>query len=440
VIVISVDTLRADHMPTYGYDLPTAPRMAEFAESAMIFDRCYAEASHTLLTHATLMTGVYPETHGVISNKSALPAELPTLAELLGQHGYQTAAFVNCGYFHPAFALDRGFETYDYHYDQERSVEGEQISFGRSAGQTNEKVFEWLDRASSDPFFLFVHYYDVHSDWGELPYEAPAAHRELFETARPPGFQTGDGEVSASQYLLRMNQQDKTFDEQEIAYVRSLYDAGISYTDSEIGGLLDRLRHKQLTDRSIVILLSDHGEEFQDHGKLLHTQVYDELVRVPLMISFPDGYHGAPGSRVNSLVQLSDIVPTLLDYLDIASPAAVQGTSFMPVLAKDEPQRRFAYFRNEDGSQCGIQDGRWKLILNGAEQSEVSLFDTGSDPAEIVDLAKREPDRVRALRAELETWRTRSLAQRPQSQDRPDLDERTLQQLESLGYVGGTEK
>ena len=137
IVLISVDTLRADHIPTYGYGRPTAPRIDEFARGATVFDRCYAESSHTLLTHATLLTGVYPETHGVVSSRSTLPDEIPTLAEALLDHGLRTGAFVNCGYFHPKCQLALGFATYGFYHDMRRVGLGDHRSIGRASGQTN---------------------------------------------------------------------------------------------------------------------------------------------------------------------------------------------------------------------------------------------------------------------------------------------------------------
>ena len=439
IVLISVDTLRADHLPTYGYERPTAPRIDELARGATVFDRCYAEASHTLLTHSTLLTGVYPETHGMTSSRSTLSDEIPTVAETLRDHGFRTGAFVNSAFLHPKFKLDRGFDEYDYYPDQRPAGSGDDRSFGRSAGQTNRLVFAWLDEAPGEPFFLFVHYFDVHSDWDQRPYEAPAGYRERFEIDRPPGFVTGDGEVSASRYLLRRNEQGMSYSEPETAYLRSLYDGGIAYADSEIGALLDRLRDLQLLDRSIVILLSDHGEEFQEHGKLLHSQVYEELVRVPLVISFPeDGpdVGGAQGRRVGSLVQLSDIMPTLLAYLNIDPPPTLQGTSLLPLLARGEPTRQYAYFRNKDGSQYGVRDARWKLLVHGKEDPEIELFDLDADPGERRNLAAQHAGQVPPLLKVLSTWRKETVALRPRRTDQTDLDVRTRKQLEALGYVG----
>jgi arylsulfatase A-like enzyme len=435
VIVISLDTLRADRIPTYGYARSTAPRIDAFARQAVVFDRCYSEASHTLLAHATLLTGVYPETHGVVAFESSLPEEFPTMAQVLRERGYRTAAFLNCGFFEAKFKLDRGFDTYDYFHDRQASGLTDQGSWGRSAGQTNRAVFQWLGETPSEPFFLFVHYYDVHSDWESLPYEAPPGFRERFEITRPPGFKSGDGEVSASLYLLRMNERDIEYGESERAYLGSLYDGGIAYTDSEVGALLDRLRDLRVLERSIVVVTSDHGEEFQEHGKLLHSQVYQELVHVPLVLAFPEG--GFSGKRVASPVQLGDVMPTVLDYLGLEPPQTVQGRSLLPLVAHDESPRRFAYFRNEDGTQYGLSDGRWKLVLHGRENPVARLFDLDADPGEVRDVAEIETDRVLELRAALEKWRSETLELRPDLPRDTDLDEQTLDQLEALGYVGG---
>ena len=434
VVLISIDTLRADHLPTYGYGRPTAPQIDEFAREASVFDRCCAEASRTLPSHATLLTGLYPETHGMLSGRSVMAEELSTFAEVLHDSGYRTGAFVNCSFFDPKFKLDQGFGTYDFFHEQQKTLDGQPL--GRSAERTNRDVFRWLDEAPDEPFFLFVHYYDVHSDWRRSPYESPPEHRRRFEIEKPPGFEFGDGEVFASLYLRRRNERGMSYGRAETAYLRSLYDGGIAYTDEQSGALLRRLREMELMDRSIVILLSDHGEEFQDHGKLLHLQVYEELVRVPLAIRFPPDDRPASPARVPSLVQLGDIMPTVLDYLGIEPPENLQGESFLPLLAGNGPGRQYAYARNHDGSQYAIRDERWKLILHDTEQLELELFDLDADPGETANLAGRQDERVHALFSELTRWRQEAFAERPERMEESDLDEETLKRLEALGYVG----
>jgi arylsulfatase A-like enzyme len=436
VILVSLDTLRADHSPTYGYRRPTTPRIDEVARRATVFDRCYTEASHTLPAHATLLTGLYPETHGVIASTDSLSESTATLAEQLREAGYRTAAFVNCGFLHPRYGLDRGFEVYDYLHDRHRYYVRDRLRTGRSATETNRSIMQWLEGAPDEPFFLFLHYYDVHSDWGDRPYDAPPRFLERFASEQPPGFLPGKGDESASLYLARVNDTDARWGERELAHLRSLYDAGVAYTDEEVGRLLALLQMKGLLARSLVILVSDHGEEFQEHGKLLHTQVYEELVRVPLVVAFPAADRRQAGPRrVAALAQLGDLMPTILDYLGLDPPAGLQGMSLLPPLRGEGPGRPLAYFRNQDGSQYGVGDGRFKLVWH-QDPVVVELFDLAEDPNETVDLAGTRGDEALRLLGELERWRSAAAAARPPLPAPLPLDADTRRRLEALGYVG----
>src|SRR5690606_22206633 len=182
------------------------------------------------------------------------------------------------------------------------------------------------DQLGSEPYFLFVHYFDVHSDWDELPYDAPEPYRRTFAGDPPPGFRTGEGRARATRWLVEQNRRGLDLRAEELAYLRGLYDAGIAYTDAQVGALLDGLAARGRLDRAIVVLTADHGEEFGEHGRLLHTQVYDESLRIPLLVSLPEmrgaaapGCRPRPGAapaaagRSDALVQLVDVFPTLAE-------------------------------------------------------------------------------------------------------------------------------
>ena len=239
IVIVSLDTLRADHLPTYGYEKPTAPRIDDFARNAIVFDRAYSSASHTLAAHASLLTGVAPERHGLIDLDDVLPRGVVTLASILEDHGYRTGAFVNAGFLHPKFGMHLGFERYDYFNDMERrQLPGEAI-FGRDAEETNRAVFTWLDEADDRPVFLFVHYFDVHSDWDRLPYEAPDDYLARFSAPRPAETRLEAKGRSASMHLRALNRDRVALGEGDRTWLRALYDAGIAYTDTQIGALLD---------------------------------------------------------------------------------------------------------------------------------------------------------------------------------------------------------
>jgi arylsulfatase len=437
VILISLDTLRADHVGAYGYPRATTPHLDRFAETAIVFDRAYSPAPSTLLAHASLLTGLPPETHGLLGIRDSLSSRIPTLAEVLSVAGYRTAAFVNCGWLDPSFALDRGFSTYDYAHDQTQRQVGGRIEFGRNADETNQAVVEWLDEVEGEPFFLFVHYFDVHSDWTRLPYDAPPSYIEQWALPQPSGFRSGDGERFASRYLVRMNESGIRYSEAERRYVRSLYDAGVAYTDAALGALFDRLESTGQLEDSLVIVVADHGEEFQEHGQVLHDQVFEEHVRVPLLLRLPAGDEraaGFAGARVPFLVRLEDLVPTVLTYLGLDIPAPPQGRDLLPLLGAEEPEVRAAYFRTQSGSQLGIREGRFKLIRK-IDPAETLLFDLESDPGEKANVASRHPETVARLLTELARHQQEHRSRRPDAIAPGTPDPSVVEALRSLGYV-----
>jgi arylsulfatase A-like enzyme len=437
VIVISVDTLRADHLPTYGYPRPTAPHIDALARTALVFERAYAEAPHTLPSHTSLFTGLYPGRHGVLDRGDTLAPEVPTLAELLAAHGYQTAGFTSCYFLTPEFRLERGFA----HYESANDIESP-----RSADATNRAILAWIDTLRDGPFFLFAHYFDVHSDWDRLPYDAPEEYRRRFAGDPPAGFRTGNGAVAATRWLTLQNREGSTLSAEELRYIEHLYDAGIAWTDAQIGALLDALAKRGRLGRAIIVLTADHGEEFQEHGKLLHTQAYDEALRIPLLISLPEMRGGrgptcrprpalpsTAAGRTRALAQHVDLLPTLADCLGIEPPPGVQGHSLFPVLGGAAAARDAAYFDTPRGNQRGILRDDWKLIempVSGRRR----LYQVDRDPGEQQDVSAREPARTDALAAELAAHRRENEAGRVDGMD-VAVPESVHKALESLGYV-----
>lgn len=441
LIVISVDTLRADHLPTYGYPRPTGPRIDELARRSMVFERAYTTAPHTLPSHVSLFTGLYPRRHGVLDVGDTLSPKIETLAGMLAGHGYQTAAFTNCYFLMPEFRADRGFAHHDFAHD---------IESPRDAETTNRAALSWVDDLGEAPFFLFVHYFDVHSDWDGLPYDAPDVYRQRFAGDPPQGFRTGDGTVSASRWLLQQNLRGLDLSADELEYIRGLYDAGVAYTDAQLGALLDGLAARDRLEDAIVIVMSDHGEEFGDHGKMLHEQVYEELVRVPLLVSLPE-MRDRPGpsclpregseavaatGRSGALVQLVDMLPTVAECLGLPAPAGIQGASFLATLQGEDGARSAAYLDTPSGSQSGILRDGWKLI----ESQDIRprrLYHLDSDPQERHNVAADHPEEVERLAAELARHREGNETGRVvgESISVPDMVRKAL---EALGYLGET--
>jgi arylsulfatase A-like enzyme len=443
VVMISIDTLRADHLPTYGYARPTAPHIDAWARQALVFDRAYSEAPHTLPSHASLFTGLYPSRHGVLERGDTLAPSVATIAEMLGGHRYRTAAFVNCYFLGPDARIMRGFTHFDADYG------GTDLSAQRDAGTTNEAVFAWADGLVGDePYFLFVHYFDLHSDWEGLPYHAPEPFRSRFVREPPETYRSGDGTLSATAYLSHLNQNRIRLDAEDLRYLRDLYDASIAYTDAQVGALLDGLDRRGRLRDAIVVVTADHGEEFQDHGKLIHGQLYDEVMRIPLLVSLPE-MRGAPGpscrgletptpGRTDALVQHVDVLPTLSECLGEPPPAGVQGQSFLGVFGGAPGPRTTAYFDTSLGYQRGVLRDGWKWLEDpptGARQ----LYDLAADPRERRNLAKQDLERGAALAAELARHRAENEAERIAS-ERVEVSPEVHEALEALGYLPASEE
>lgn len=436
VLLISVDTLRADQMGVYGYERPTTPRIDAFARDALVFDRAYTPASHTLPAHASLFTGLYPDSHAVLRAEDTLGPQVVTLAEVLAGEGYASAGFANGGFLGPRHGLQRGFDVWDFRHDIEPARPGGERGVGRNAADTNRVVLSWIERQREPPFFVFVHYFDPHSDWRDEPYEAPSRFRDGLVHPRPERYRPGEGRYGASRHLLRLNRAGRALRPADREYVRSLYDAGVSYTDHHVGDLLDALRQRKLLDDTLVVLVSDHGEEFHEHGRFLHEQVYEELVRVPLIVRFPDAVRrGRPlhGTRTGAVVGLIDVAPTILATVAAPIPPGVQGRDLHPLLEAPVGGGR-TYARNWRGTQYGVIDGPWKLVEH-ADGGGVALYDLRADPGETRNLADRHPDRALRLSRDLVTWRERARAEQVEPVAPVELDADGRAALEELGYA-----
>jgi arylsulfatase A-like enzyme len=399
VLLVSLDTLRADAVEGFGAPAGASPNLVAFLSDAVLFANSYAPEPHTLPAHTTLFTSLHPVSHGVVGRLQGgigLPAGIPTLAEILKAEGFATAAFVNGGFLHPRFGLARGFDTYDYFSDIDDR--GEEIHFGRTAAETNTRVFEWLDGREGRDAFLFVHYFDVHSDSGALPYDSPADYRSRPSSGHDWGSQGG------SNFLNSYNATGELLADDRLAALHELYAAGVRYTDDRLGELFEGLRERGRYADALIVLVADHGEEFQEHGMFLHTQLYEETVRIPLAMRLPPGA-GERDVSVPDLVALADVFPTILDFLEIAPPAGFQGRSLL-ALARGERSGgdRTLFFTSRASGTLGLRDGRWKLIYEPRTRA-AELYDLAADPGERHDVsetnadAKQQAETSRQLRA-----------------------------------------
>jgi arylsulfatase A-like enzyme len=410
ILLIDLGTLRADHLGSYGYPRETSPNVDALAAESIRFEWAFSQAPNTAPSLASMLTGLYPATHGMRSGENRLPEEAVTLAEALAERGYTTAAFVDGGYLSAGFGFDQGFA----HYESSR---------GGGLAEIGPRAIEWLREHASEPFFLMVHTYDVHA-----PYDPP---QELVDAFLEGLDSPVEGFEASAERLDAAASGERPLTPSELAHARALYDAGIRFVDRWVGQLMDELRNLGLDERTIVVLVADHGEAFLEHGELLHETPYTPVTRVPLIVRLP----GAElTGTVPQVVETLDLMPTLLDLAGAPFPPGIQGESLVPLMQGEGNPPYLAFGESTfDGGRRYVAMGGFRLIVHSwTGQAELFAFET--DPLEQDDLAAAEPQRVEALLQRLEEWE-QTVAAAVLGQEEAPMDEETLEQLRSLGYV-----
>ncbi|MGA2074805.1 MAG: sulfatase-like hydrolase/transferase, partial [Terriglobia bacterium] len=397
VILISVDTLRADHLGCYGYRALATPHIDAIARGATQFMNAGSQVPLTLPSHVSLLTSTYPFANGVEDNGDVLGQGAVTLASLLGSRGYRTAAFIGGFPLDRRFGLDQGFEVYDSPFDLSRQQDLEQLDVKRPAGEVTQAATRWLQANSDHPFFLFLHLYDLHK-----PYTLTADQRARFRNRE--------------------------------------YDGVLGQVDAALGEWWSFLTAKGLVDRSLIVFLSDHGESLGEHGERTHGYfIYESTLRVPLIIHWPRAAAHYP-STVDAPVGLIDVAPTILQFLGLREPSQYQGRSLFEMLeGKAQPAPRELYAESlyaHDHYGCSalrsVRLGNFKYI----EAPEPELYDLAADPAERSNLYGRTNSLALAYRERLEHLRGRFAAapRGPSESVSPEV----ARALRSLGYTAGT--
>ena len=423
LLLITIDTLRADHVGSYGYSRPTTPHIDALAARGVRFSRCYSGASWTAPAMFTLITGVTPASHGIVHGQvdaeptagrgseaqptavlqEVLPDEWTTLAEALRGHGYTTAAFSSNGHLVRAQGFAQGFDHFDESCIWER------------ADCVNARVFAWLAaEPPRQPFFLWVHYFDPHHDTTrpDRRYDPLPPYTSMFQGAGPP---------------------------RGVERSMALYDGEIRRTDDAVGELLERIGRSADLATMAIVLTADHGDEFLERGNWHHTNtVYDELVRVPLIV-VPAG--GSGGRLVDTPVALADLLPTLLELAGAPPAGATEGFSLAPLLAGQTAGEAFAKrgLYGETRRWARLDRRYWveashKLIVDRKAGTR-ALYDVVADPGERHDLAPAEPESADRMQHALDEYLAHAeRARHPVPLRRTDDAER-IEALRSLGYL-----
>lgn len=405
ILLITLDTTRADKFGCYGNKKIKTPFMDSIARDGVLFERCISPAALTLPSHASIMTGLYPTFHGIrVNGNTALSRSHQTLAELLAGQGYQCGAFIAAFVLDGRWGLKQGFHHYDDQFDLKKYKRLDLGHVQRPGPEVLDAAFKWMDTSKDKPFFSWIHLYDPHT-----PYEPPEPYRSMYHTGDMAG----------------------------------LYDGEIAYTDTLLGRCTEWLEQNNLDKNTILVIVGDHGEGLGDHGEETHGYyIYEYAVHVPFVIKSP----GLKGKRIPAQVSTIDIYSTLLEMSGIQVPRENQGKSLLPAMFAGETGQRGeteedAYLYCESMTPniqygwaplYGIHAGQYKYI----DAPRPELYDLSKDPKELNNLVRRFPGKVKTYKRLLDKIMADTSEGAPEPET-ANLDQQTLKRLATLGYVGG---
>jgi arylsulfatase A-like enzyme len=437
ILFISLDTLRWDALGATREGRPSlTPNLDRFVADSVLMTKAVVPMPFTLASHMSMFTGLYPQVHRVTTPQDSLSSRIQSLAELLQQDGYRTAGRVTNDWLKAEFGFGRGFE--DYQRLPHRLTYSDRV---------NASAEEVLVQAAEDPrpLFLFLHYMDAHSDFfqqgrNRLPYYSPARFREGREVSQED-FCDDQGRC-ATQFLLEADREGRTLPAEQVEILRDLYESGIRYLDRDLGRLFDLLRDNDLYDRSLIVLTSDHGEEFQEHGKFLHSQIYDESVRVDLIFKLPQQH--LAGTRIDTQVEVVDLLPTILDLVGLQASGPLQGKSLLPMMRGEAVEARTALSQNKLNRMRFALRTESHKIIHDLKEGTSEVYDLRDDPGETINLAESDPELAERLRKQLmeKVRENRRLAQdleseaaEKQTAEDSVLTKEEQERLEALGYI-----
>jgi arylsulfatase A-like enzyme/tetratricopeptide (TPR) repeat protein len=400
VILLTLDTTRADHLACYGYSRVKTPNLDSLARRGVLFEQAAATSPLTLPSHCSILTGMYPTYHGVrINGNTALNEQQTTIAEVLSAQDYQCGAFIGAFVLDGRWGLKQGFQHYDDQFDLKKYKHLDLGAVQRPGNEVMDVALDWLEEKKNSPFFAWIHLYDPHT-----PYEPPEPYRSEYGPKGPSG----------------------------------LYDGEIAFMDEQIGRCLSWLDNNGLEENTILILVGDHGEGLGSHGEGTHGYfIYDYAVHVPLIIVTP--FEDLQGVRVPSQVGIVDIFPTLMEIAIVVPPTETHGRSLLPLMFRPlKEEEEFAY---SESMSPNIQFG-WSSIhslrttqYKYIDTPKAELYDLTLDSDEQTNLLQQYPDTAREMKDTLDLLMEETSLGAPTPQA-ANLDKETMEKLSALGYIG----
>ena len=467
VILVSVDTLRADRLGCYGYDArPTSPVIDALADESVLFEHLMTAAPWTTPAHLSLLTSLYPSSHGVTvsfgevwrglkfgaQSYYRLPDSRVTLAEVLAARGFKTVAFTGGGSVDPTIGFGRGFSSYG-------------TSMFKLGDENVGEMLSWIQTNRDQQFFLFWHHFEVHAPYLNPDFvsevapkgQAKAIAERMHEIASAPLASLWPANFEWFGLQLKSDLRAHGAFNRDVC--EALYTGGVLAADRWLGRLIDALRQQGVYDRTILVVTSDHGEEFGDHTRefwydMHGHSTYEEVIHVPLLIKLPGGYAG--GTRVPTVVETVDVMPTILDVLKIVpSKNEMQGRSLAPLWASGAPREQdwvaFTESSARPSEKKCVRTSRYKYIVHIDAATVAArgrknlpdgplsamLYDLRRDPGEHRNLLESNPTpQTLSIAADLEKRLRRHLAEQRGEAESAPLDTAVIERLKGLGYIG----
>jgi arylsulfatase A-like enzyme/Tfp pilus assembly protein PilF len=400
LLLVTLDTTRADHLPIYGYGAVSTPHLNELSQKGVVFEQCATASPLTLPAHCSILTGYYPPYHSVrVNGNNALSDTQTTMAEIFSDAGYKTAAFIGAFVLDGRWGLNQGFDHYDDRFDLRKYKQLDLGTVQRPGNEVVDSALKWLEENQSEPFLAWVHLYDPH-----LPYEPPEPYFSQYNYYPPV----------------------------------SLYDGEIAFMDEQIGRLYSWLKEKGLDKNTVIILVGDHGEGLGEHGELAHGYfIYDYAVHVPLIVVSP--HQKLQGLRVSSQVSVVDLLPTAAEMTGLRIPDT-QGRSLVQLMFGKKVKEIPAYSESLSPNLhygwsplLALRTSEFKFI----DAPRPELYDLRQDPKEQNDVQNLYPEVGLRLKRELDTLVERISLGAPEPQA-ANLDSETIERLAALGYIGAS--